>query len=192
MESFSVQGENIDVSKIMQKVKQRIDNKKQQGIYSDEELAEVTRLRLETLADEVDIDSNLIEHLRSSSAIWNISPDYQIKSHRKGLSIFIVFLKKLIRPVIRLYTDHIVKRQAQLNLYTIHIVHNLVSEITKLQIENKKIKNRLDQVDRSHRFNNQRFKSREKSVDATKPQGKRKNIDPKKRDPNFRQRRPNR
>jgi len=171
MESFSIHGDNMDVSKIMEKIQQRIKNKQKSGIYTDDELEEVTRLRLETLADNVDIDSSLINHLRSSSATWNISSDYKIKSHRVGFSSLIVLLKKLVRPFIRLYTDNIIERQAQLNLYSIHILHNLVQEMTLLQIENRKLKSRLDRIEKSHRFTSQQQKSQNRSPNTTKNSG---------------------
>lgn len=180
MDSFSINGGNVDVTKIMEKIQRRIKKKQERGIYTDEELIEVSRLRLETLADEVDIDSNLIEHLRNSSGLWNISPDYPIKSHRVGLSYFIVLIKRLVQPVTRLYTDHIVKRQAQLNLYTIHILHNLVEEITKLQIENRKLKSRIENLEKSHKFSNKRFKTANKSSSSTRQSGRRKSFANKK------------
>jgi hypothetical protein len=173
METFSVDGDNVNVSKIMQQVQQRIEKKRESGIYTEEELQEVTRLRLENLADEIDIDSNLIENLRSSNAAWNITPDYQVKSHRKGLGYLVVLIKKIVRPIVRLYTDHIVKRQAQINLYSVHVLHNLVQEITRLQIDNKKMKNRLDHIDRAQRFMGKRFKSRERPHNPNNHSGKR-------------------
>ena len=180
METFSVDGDNVNVSKIMQQVQQRIEKKRESGIYTEEELEEVTRLRLENLADEIDIDSNLIENLRSSNAAWNITPDYQVKSHRKGLGYLVVLIKKIVRPIVRLYTDHIVKRQAQINLYSIHVLHNLVQELTKLQIENKKLKNRLDHIDRAQRFMGKRFKSRERPHNPNNHSGKRRPVGNKK------------
>ena len=182
MEPFSIQGDNVDVSKIMKAIQERVKKKKERGIYTDEELEEVTRLRLETLADEVDIDSTLIEHLRNEHAIWNISPNYSIKSHRKGLGFPITMLKKLVRPFVRLYTDQIINRQAQLNLYTIHILHNLVQEITKQQIENRKLKSRIERLEKSRRMNHRRQKSYDKtsSSGGHNNHGRKKRAAPKK------------
>jgi hypothetical protein len=181
MNSFTIQGDDVDVSKIMRTIQQRIEKKQRNGIYTDEELEEVTRLRLDTLADEIDIDAGLIEKLRSEQATWNISPDYALKSHRRGFGLIIVFLKKLVRPFIRLYTDHIVERQAQLNLYSVHILHNLVQEITLLQIENRKLKSRIDRLEKTQKFSNQRFKSPSKSSSMNNHRsGRKRKFEPKK------------
>ena len=57
---------------------------------------------------------------------WNISPDYRIETHRKGLSARLVVLAKtLVRPLVRLYTDQPLSRQAQINQYLLHLCHHL-------------------------------------------------------------------
>jgi len=90
--------------------------------------------RLVDLADESGIDPELLAHLLAADGRWNLSPDYRIETHRKGLEgRVVVFLKQLVRPVVRLYTDPIVVRQGQVNLYLLHVVRSLLTEITRLQ-----------------------------------------------------------
>ena len=48
-----------------------------------------------------------------------------------------VQLKKLVRPWVRLYTDHPLSRQAQINLYLHYLCHNLVREVVRLQVETR-------------------------------------------------------
>jgi hypothetical protein len=90
--------------------------------------------RLVDLADECGIDPELLAHLLAADGRWNVTPDYRIETHRRGLEArVVVFLKKLVRPFVRLYTDPIVVRQAQVNLYLLHVVRSLLTEITRLQ-----------------------------------------------------------
>ncbi len=51
-------------------------------------------------------------------------------------------LKKLVRPWVRLYTDHPLSRQAQINLYLHYLGHNLVRELVRLQVETAALRNR--------------------------------------------------
>ncbi len=44
----------------------------------------------------------------------------------------------------RLYTDHPLSRQAQINLYLHYLCHNLVRELVKLQVEHAALRNRFD------------------------------------------------
>jgi hypothetical protein len=76
---------------------------------------------------------------------WNISTDYRIETHRKGPGArLLVLLKKLVRPWVRLYTDHPLSRQAQINLYLHYLGHNTVRELVRLQVEHAALRNRLD------------------------------------------------
>ena len=55
-----------------------------------------------------------------------------------------VFLKRLVRPWVRLYTDQPLSRQAQINVYLHYVCHNLVREVVRLQIEHAALRNRLE------------------------------------------------
>ena len=52
-------------------------------------------------------------------------------------------LKQLVRPWVRLYTDHPLSRQAQINLYLHYLGHNLVRELVRLQVEVAALRNQL-------------------------------------------------
>jgi hypothetical protein len=45
---------------------------------------------------------------------------------------------------VRLYTDHPLSRQAQINLYLHYLGHNLVRELVRLQVETAALRNRVD------------------------------------------------
>jgi hypothetical protein len=53
-----------------------------------------------------------------------------------------VVLKKALRPFVRLYTDHIVNRQSQLNLYFAHLLHANIRETARLQVEMQELRHR--------------------------------------------------
>jgi len=60
----------------------------------------------------------------------------------------IVALKKLVRPFVRLYTDHLLNRQAQVNLYFAHLLHNNVRETARLQVELQALRHRCEALER--------------------------------------------
>jgi len=66
---------------------------------------------------------------------------------------------------VKLYTDHIIGRQAQINLYFAHLIHNLVREMTRLQIEHSTLKHRVDRMDQEKEILQQRLKTMEKMVE---------------------------
>ncbi|MBN1878492.1 hypothetical protein JW823_00095 [bacterium] len=153
-------GAEIDVQKIMEQIRERIAQKRKAGVYTDEGIAELCDARIMQYAEEAEIDSVLLERLRSPDNSWNISPSYVIMTHRSGVSAkTIVWIKKLVRPFIRLYTDHIIGRQAQINLYFAHLVHNLVREVTRQQISHDALTARIERLEREKDFLEHRVKT---------------------------------
>lgn len=154
----------INVEDIMKEIRDTIARKKKMGIYSEDEIEEVSKLKLETYADSAEIDTMLLTYLRDENRMWNISSSYRIQSHRGISGRLIVMVKRLVRPFVRLYTDHIVERQAQLNLYTVQVMHNLVREVTRLGIENTQLRHRLEMLEQEHRFVQKRERTLEEMV----------------------------
>ncbi len=133
----------VDVVAIMKEIRESIQKKREQGIYTEEEVDALTDLRLRTLGDEVLIDPRLVEGLRGPGRRWNIASDYEIRTTRTGAAGWLlVTVKKLIRPLVRLYTDHVVNRQAQLNLYLAHLLHANIRETARLQVEIQELRHR--------------------------------------------------
>lgn len=136
----------VDVAAIMAGIREKIRGRRDRGLYTDEEVEELSALRLQAFADDAGIDPELLSRLMAANHNWNISTDYRIETHRGGLKgKLVVLLKKLVRPWVRLYTDQPLSRQAQINLYLHYLCHNLVRELVRLQIEHTALRNRLDE-----------------------------------------------
>jgi len=135
----------VDVAEIMSRIREKIRGRRDLGLYTDEEVEELTALKLQAFADDAGIDPELLARLMAPNHNWNISTDYRIETHRAGLGArWVVQLKKLVRPWVRLYTDHPLSRQAQINLYLHYLGHNLVRELVRLQVETAALRNRVD------------------------------------------------
>jgi hypothetical protein len=139
----------VDVAGVMAGIREKIRKKRDLGQYGDDEVLEMTALKLQAFADEAEIDPELLARLMAPNHNWNISVDYRIQTHRSGFGAqAIVFVKKLVRPFVRLYTDHVLNRQAQLNLYMVHLCHNLVRELVRLQLDHAALRNRLERLEK--------------------------------------------
>ena len=147
MDEWTGSDGRVDVAAIMARIREKIRGRRDRGLYTDEEVEELSALRLQAFADEAGIDPDLLSRLMAPNHNWNISTDYRVETHRAGLGArFVVPLKKLVRPWVRLYTDHPLSRQAQINLYLHYLCHNLVRELVRLQIEHTALRNRVDQL----------------------------------------------
>jgi pyruvate kinase len=140
--------EPVDVVAIMKEIREAIQKKREQGLYTDEEVDALAALRLRAFAEEARIDDKLLKRLLGDSHDWNISVDYLIRTTRTGPAAkLLVLAKKLVRPFVRLYTDHLLNRQAQLNLYLAHLVHNNIRETARLQLEIQALRHRLKELE---------------------------------------------
>jgi hypothetical protein len=139
----------VEVAKVMARIREKIRGRRDLGLYTEDEVEELTALKLQAFADEAGIDPELLARLMADNHNWNISTDYRIETHRRGQGAkLVVLLKKLVRPWVRLYTDHPLSRQAQINLYLHYLCHNLVRELVKLQVEHAALRNRFDALAR--------------------------------------------
>ena len=145
MDEWTQSDGRVDVAAIMARIREKIRGRRDRGLYTDEEVEELSALRLQAFADDAGIDPDLLARLMAPNHNWNISTDYRIETHRAGPAArLVVLLKKLVRPWVRLYTDQPLSRQAQINLYLHYLCHNLVRELVRLQIEHTAVRNRLD------------------------------------------------
>ena len=141
-------GTPVDVVRIMKEIREAIQGKRARGIYTDEEVESLAALRLRAFAEEARIDDKLLERLLGESHEWNIHTDYLIRTTRTGLSArALILAKKMVRPFVRLYTDHLLNRQAQLNLYFAHLLHNNIRETARLQLEVQALRRRLEELE---------------------------------------------
>jgi len=145
MDEWTSADGTVEVSKVMARIREKIRGRRDLGLYSEDEVEELAALKLQAFADDAGIDPELLARLMADNHNWNISTDYRIETHRRGRAArAIVLLKKLVRPWVRLYTDHPLSRQAQINLYLHYLCHNLVRELVKLQVEQAALRNRID------------------------------------------------
>jgi len=141
--------EPVDVVAIMKEIRETIQKKRAEGVYTDEEVESLAGLRLRAFAEEARIDDKLLERLLGPSHDWNISSDYLIRTTRTGWPArALILAKKTVRPFVRLYTDHVLNRQAQLNLYFAHLLHNSIREGARLQLEMQGLRHRVLELER--------------------------------------------
>ena len=144
---FLVDG-RADVARIMERLRERIGTRRQHTLATGG-LEEAVRLRLQDLVDEADVDPELLARLLTPGRGWNISVDYRVQSHRRGLSRrLVLLLKALVRPVVRLYTDQILVRQTGLNAYLVHACHRLLRDLVRLEAEGSALRTRCQSLER--------------------------------------------
>ena len=166
MSDFSVRSDNVDVEQIMRQIRSRIREKR--GVdYTEEEVRELAKVKLETFIDPKGVRSGLLEEYRRVSTPEAAAPNYAFgedtlyETHRGPIrwmrALFRPFLKMLFNPNPLIQALHIqadlnqrnaerwAKRE-QLDALNYEVIHNLVVEVTRNTLEVKSLKMRLESM----------------------------------------------
>lgn len=149
MSTFNAKGSDIDVEAIMSNIRRRIDEKRK-GLYTEDEVREIAEMRLDTVLDSNEFNSDFVAAFRARDAKWNFSfnPETIYASSRGGGGRFKRSIRRLLNPVLKLLFNpnpmiSALSRQSDLNRYYVILLHNLAEEVTQLNLELTNMKARL-------------------------------------------------
>ena len=126
---FAPNDGRVDVTEVMEALRERI-RRRTEAASLDEAVAR----KLRALADSDRLDPQLLEIFLLGDGRWNVSPDYPIVTHRSGLAArAAVVVKRLLHPLVRMYTDPIVVQQALINQYHRHVIETLIEEMIRMR-----------------------------------------------------------
>ena len=173
MSDFSVRSDNVDVEQIMRQIRSRIREKR--GVdYTEEEIRELANVKLEKFLDPRGVRSDLLEQFRRKREA-SLPPNYKFEdttlfeTHR-GL---LAFIRRLLRPVLKLFFNpnpliealniqsKLNAQQAALEPLYYEVIHNLVLETTRLGIEVKNLKMRVESMSSRLDFDERRARALE-------------------------------
>src|SRR5579864_1951688 len=190
MPDFNIRAESVNVEQIMEQIRARIREKR--GVdYTEEQIRELAAVKLERFLDPKGVRSDLLEQFRKVQPPYEPPelPNYAFEastlyeSHRGVVR----FIRKLLNPLLKLLFNpnpliqalHI---QARLNTMNAErdarresarrasdqlfyeLIHNLVIETTRLSIEVKNLKMRVESVGSRLEFNERRARALESAV----------------------------
>jgi len=149
MSTFSVKGSDIDVESVMSTIRSRIEEKRK-GLYTEEEVREIAEMKLDSVLDASQFNSDFVAAFRARDEQWNFTfgPETIYQSSR-GLSGQLIRLaRRVLNPVLKLFFNpnpiiSSLSRQADLNRYYVSLLHNMAVELTKMNLEVTNLKARL-------------------------------------------------
>jgi hypothetical protein len=173
MTDFSMRSDNVDVEQIMRQIRARIREKR--GVdYTEEEIRELANVKLEKFLDPRGVRSDLLEQFRRKREA-SLPPNFSFEdttlfeTHRA----FLRFMRRLLRPILKLFFNpnpliealHIQSslnaQQAALEPLYYEVIHNLVIETTRLGIEVKNLKMRVESMSSRLDFDERRARALE-------------------------------
>ena len=190
MADFNIRSESVDVEEIMKQIRGRIAEKRGVD-YTEEQIRELANVRLEKFLDPKNLRSDLLEQFRRSRPAINVEPDaFQapytfddqtlFASHRAPLR----FIRRLLMPILKLFfnpntLNQILHTQAQFNVDLLkrdatrrveraewnslyyEVLHNLVLETTRMSIEVKNLRMRVESLSSRLDFSERRVRALE-------------------------------
>jgi hypothetical protein len=174
MPDFNVRSDSVNVEQIMEQIRARIREKR--GVdYTEQQIRELAAVKLERFLDPRGVRSDLLNEFRRSEP----DPNYQFEDDtlfRSTRAPVLRWIRSLLRPVLKLffnpnpliYALHIQSKVNELaasrhQLYY-ELIHNLVVETTRLGIEVKNLRMRVESLDARIDFNERRARALESAV----------------------------
>ncbi len=190
MADFNIRSDSVNVEQIMEQIRARIREKR--GVdYTEQQISELAAVKMEKFLDSRGVRSDLLEEFRRMRPPVDapVRPNYVFDettlfdTHRAPIR----WIRKLLQPILKLFFNpnpliqalHI---QSQLNtMYaqaeaeqlargpardqlTFEVMHNLVLEATRMGIEVKNLKMRVESLSSRLEFNERRARVLESAV----------------------------
>lgn len=136
-----------DIVRIVDEIRDEIGRRRAAGDLTAEDIEWLIEKRLKASIGKARIDEALAARLLHESHDWNTDTGYEIRTKRTGFEGSLIRAAKFVaRPFIRLYTDHILNRQSQINLAVWHILIDSVERNTALEMEVRKLRKEVDDL----------------------------------------------
>ncbi len=173
MTDFSIRSDNVDVEQIMRQIRARIREKR--GVdYTEEEIRELANVKLEKFLDPRGVRSDLLHEFRRGEP----DPNYEFEEDTLVRSShgMVEWVRRLFAPLIKVFVNlnpliralHIQSRlnadNATRHQLYYELIHNLVVETTRLGIEVKNLKMRVESLDARVDFSERRARALEGAV----------------------------
>ena len=178
MADFNVRADAVDVEQIMRQIRGRIREKR--GVdYTEEQIQELAKVKLEKFLDPRGVRSDLLEQFRQMPS--GVPPTYEFDDNTLFQSdkAVVRFFRKLLRPFLKLLfnpnpLNQVLHQQVAINRFLIdrtardilfyEVVHNLVLEMTRASIDVKNMKMRVESIASRLEFNERRARALEAVV----------------------------
>jgi hypothetical protein len=178
MADINVRSDSVDVEQIMRQIRMRIREKR--GVdYTEDEIRELATVKLERFLDPSKVRSGLLEEFRQRRQGPMALENFEFEdstiygSHRAP---WLQKLRRLLNPILKLFFNpnpiiRALHLQSKLNRWAIdkeqldyEVISNLVLEITRLGIEVRNMKMRLESLSARLDFDEHRARALESVV----------------------------
>jgi hypothetical protein len=169
---FEIEAEGVDAERLRRAILDRIEAKKG-DLCTEEELQALAERGLEAVLRAGELRGALLEEFKARDGEWNFSfdPETVYRSSRGRVGRALRAIRRLLSPVQRLFWNvnpmiSALSRQSELNRYYVHLLHNLVLEVSRLNLEVQELRNRNLQLSGRVEWLARRGKTLEEMLDV--------------------------
>jgi 2-polyprenyl-3-methyl-5-hydroxy-6-metoxy-1,4-benzoquinol methylase len=139
-------GSSMNLDQIMSEVRRRIEEKKQTGQYSPEDLRtiEATTLKISTQDPEGN-EGDIQYRLSQVNYLCDTARPAELGSHRKVLGNLVTGLKKLVRKISEPYIQMVLKRQVTFNVELVRLLNEMAMDFRYRWSGQEKLQDRWEQ-----------------------------------------------
>jgi len=181
---FTVRSDSVDVEQIMGRIRARIHEKR--GVdYTEDEIHDLANVTIEKFLDPTRVRSELLELYlkgRDASEPGSVPQNFtftrnQIYKSSRGLPGKIIGgVRLMLSPILKIFINpnpiiHALQSQSLINAHNEHIerlnyalIHNLVLELTRIGIEVRNLKMRVESLSSRLDFDERRARAMENAV----------------------------
>jgi hypothetical protein len=166
--TFEIRAEGVDVDRILREIREAIEEKKKAGLLTDEEIREIASRPLRPVLQAHDLKSGLLAELLERPSRWNaeFESDAIYRSSRGSAGRVLEAVRRALRPIQKLFWNPTpmlaaLSRQKDINAAYAHLLHNLVLEVTRLNLEIVDLRSRTLQLQGRLEFQARREKTLE-------------------------------
>jgi hypothetical protein len=147
MDTFTINTAGVNVEEIMKEIHRRVLEKKQAGVYTDEEIQRITNLKNDLSPKNNERYSEMNLHLRKLHSNWDVAASAAtITSHRKILGPILVVVKRIGFRLIRFFGSAFFTRQTEYNAATVRFNTVVLEELTRLTEENRQLRRTQEEL----------------------------------------------
>lgn len=172
MPDFTVRSDSVNVEEIMGRIRARIREKR--GVdYTEEQIRELANVKLERFLDPRKVRSELLQQFREGGV--SPLPNYSFEDTTlfESRRPWLAFIRRMLRPLLQLFINpnrlvQALHMQAGINAHheqytnlAYEVLHNLVLETTRLGIEVKNLKMRVESLSSRLDFSERRARALE-------------------------------
>ena len=157
MAEFNIRADSVDVTRIMEQIRERIREKRGTD-YTEQQIRELATVKLESFLDPGQVRSDLVDHFRQLDPPKGLDPAVQpggyppppevfdfdqetiYASSRGPMGKLIRLIRKLLNPLLKLFFNpspvvFALSRQAEINAWTVQLLQRQTDLIERVSVQ---------------------------------------------------------